>query len=236
DSGDRREQGRPLLVDVRGVGHLVVLAERLRDADVLVDPGVLRRPGVQQRHRGVDGDDQREQERAKQPGSRPGAAELRHHADQQRGQAEEEPGVGAREHPVGPDRLPLDLAHPEGPQADPGHQQARLKGQDSPYWRSAQHGRPPRTSRAAHETTPITANAYSAGGCQAVSQIMAALTMAVAARLTTTVSPAWTSPSPLSTQHITAAPTGTQASRKAPARFGPRPGTASRTTAARLAP
>ena len=70
DRGDRGEQGRPLLVDVRGVGHPVVLAERLRDADVLVDPRVLRRPAVQQRHRGVNGDDQA------RPGTRPSSQVL----------------------------------------------------------------------------------------------------------------------------------------------------------------
>jgi hypothetical protein len=103
----------------------LVLAELLRDANVLVDPGVLRRPAVQQRDGSVNGDDEAEKVRAEQPGSRLGTAQLRQQAGQQQGQAYKQPGVGVRKQPVGPDRLALGLAYPEGPDADPGEQKPR---------------------------------------------------------------------------------------------------------------
>src|ERR1017187_5117111 len=79
------------------------------------------------------------------------------------------------------------------------------------------------------DRTLTAGNASSACGCQAASQIMTALAIPVTARLSTSVSPACAMSSPLSTQHITAAPAGTQASSSAPAKAGQVPGTASTT-------
>ena len=101
--------------------------------------------------------------------------------------------------------------------------------------RSAAHGAAwsARHSRTPQQATLTAATAISASGCQALSQIMTELTIAVTARLSTSVRPAWTTPSPVSAQHITAAPAGTQASSSAPASAGACPGAARTSTAAR---
>ncbi len=53
---------------------------------------------------------------------------------------------------------------------------------------------------------------------------MPALAIAVAVRLTASVSPAWRAPTPVSNQHIRAAPGDTHTSRNAPASAGQAPG------------
>src|ERR1700733_13833584 len=81
-------------------------------------------------------------------------------------------------------------------------------------------GNPLRHSRTAQDKTLRAVMANSALGCQADSQIMTAVAIAVTARLMVSERPAWITPKSLSTQHITAAPGGTQAMRSAPTSAG----------------
>ena len=96
ERGDGREQGRPLLIDVRGVRDMAVARERGDDPDVLINPGVLR-GAVDDRHRAVDGHDHADELEAEQPGPRLAASQLEHEAEQQDHETEDEPDVRVRE-------------------------------------------------------------------------------------------------------------------------------------------
>jgi hypothetical protein len=92
DPGERRKQRGPFLVDVVGVAHATVRGQRARDADVLVDPGVLRR-AREQWHGRVDDDDERDYVEREYPLARADPRDLERKTADEQCDADEEPGA-----------------------------------------------------------------------------------------------------------------------------------------------